>query len=252
MDDLDDLGCSPSLLYSELFTTAFTGELDRFKRLAVDYAKVEGIGVKEAMEKLGAKYEKGFLQIAAEGGSLQVCKYLIETLKLDVDSIYGNGQTPLCWAIAKENHDTVRYLLEKGANADATIPGNYTPLHYAAKTGDTNIVTSLLSRGARVDVASMSGTALLAAAAGGHRDAVKVLLDHGANPNADSDEMFRPLIKAVFANSRECVELLLQAGADPNAVSYGNTPLIVAAKDGTVDVITLLLEAGADPNYKMN
>ncbi|RZC60040.1 hypothetical protein C5167_021797, partial [Papaver somniferum] len=116
---------------------------------------------------------------------------------------------------------------------------------------DTKILTLLLSRGVHVEAATRIGTALQYAAGHGHRDAVKVLLDHGANPNAViSPGMLRPLMAAILFESWECMELLLQAGANPSAESYGNTPLILAAKEEYVGVTTRLLEAGADPNHK--
>ncbi|KAI3987393.1 hypothetical protein MKX01_042397 [Papaver californicum] len=162
----------------------------------------------------------GSLHVAAAGGSLEVCKYLIEKLKLDVDSKDGEGGTPLYHAAMEGHFDTVRYLLEKGANPDASNDMNATPIHFAAKSGtpsldeffsDTKIITLLLSRDVRVDVASRSGTALQFAASLGHQDAVKMLLDHGANPNGvNSQEMLRPLISAIFVKSLECAELLLQ------------------------------------------
>ncbi|MCL7040322.1 hypothetical protein MKW94_005929, partial [Papaver nudicaule] len=117
--------------------------------------------------------------------------------------------TPLYHAITKGHLETVTYLLEKGADADVSI--DCTPLHCVAETGDTRIITLLLSRGARVDVATRRGTALRVAAGHGNPDAVKVLLDHGANPNIVSSEgMHRPLMSAIAAKSSECVELLLQ------------------------------------------
>ncbi|KAI3938417.1 hypothetical protein MKW98_015316 [Papaver atlanticum] len=70
----------------ELFHAAYTGKLNRFKRLALDHAKGEGIAVDKSIGEVVDECGPGSLHIAAEGGSLNVCKYLLETLKLDVDS----------------------------------------------------------------------------------------------------------------------------------------------------------------------
>ncbi|KAI3893439.1 hypothetical protein MKX03_020283, partial [Papaver bracteatum] len=209
--------------HCELLNAAYKGELSRFKRSALNHAKGEGIGVKESIEKLKLEDGRGCLHFAAAGGSLQVCKYLLEKLKLDVDSRDGEGSTPLYHACAEGHFDMVRYLLEKGANPDASNDTNRTPLHQAAKSGDTRIINLLLSRGVRVDVVSSSGNALQFAAALGHPDAVKLLLDHGADPNCDNSQgMLRPLFAAMFTKSgecigslkekkkKECMELLLQ------------------------------------------
>ncbi|MCL7022380.1 hypothetical protein MKW94_028824, partial [Papaver nudicaule] len=53
--------------------------------LALDHAKGKGIGVTEAIGKLRDKHGKRLLHYAAEGGRLEICRYLIEKLKLDVD-----------------------------------------------------------------------------------------------------------------------------------------------------------------------
>ncbi|KAI3872051.1 hypothetical protein MKX03_001398, partial [Papaver bracteatum] len=208
--------------HCELLTAAYRGELDRFKSSALNHAKGERIGVTEAIEKLKLEDGRGCLHFAAAGGRLNVCKYLIENLKLDVNSRDGEGCTPLYHACAEGHFDMVEYLLEKGANPDASNDMNHTPLHQAANSGDTKIITLLLSRGVPVDVVSRSGNALQFAAARGHPDAVKLLLDHGADPNCDNSPMLRPLFSAMFTKSgecmaslkekekKECMELLLQ------------------------------------------
>ncbi|KAI3859138.1 hypothetical protein MKX03_017844, partial [Papaver bracteatum] len=86
---------------------------------------------------------------------------------------------------------------------------------------DTKIMTLLLSRGARIDAASRSGTALECAAVNGHRDAVKLLLDHGANTDVvSSQRMYRPLTSAILAKSWECVELLIQVAKFLNPLLF--------------------------------
>ncbi|KAI3837558.1 hypothetical protein MKX03_033581, partial [Papaver bracteatum] len=202
LDELKtDMDYSPnsSSPHFELFNAAYAGDFDQFKRLALNHADDEMIALAKSIGKVKDEDGRGCLHFAAAGGSLEVCKYLIEKLKLDVDSKDGKGHL-----------DTVTYLLEKGANPDASNNRNVTPLHYAAKSGNTKIITLLLSRGVRVDASTRSGTPLHLAAGLGHRDAVDVLLDHGADPNIVFHGMVTPLISTILVKSWECMELLLQ------------------------------------------
>ncbi|KAI3926256.1 hypothetical protein MKW98_028392 [Papaver atlanticum] len=251
LDELmTDMDYSPNSRspHFELFNAAYIGDFDRFKRLALNHADDEMLALAKSIGKVKDEDGRGCLHFAAAGGSLEVCKYLLEKLKLDVDSKDGKGITPLYHATIKGHLDTVTYLLEKGAKPDASNDAFVTPLHYAAKSGNTKIITLLLSRGVRVDASTRSGTALHFAAGLGHRDAVDVLLDHGADPNIVFHGMVTPLMSTILVKSWECMELLLQACADPDGVFCGSTPLILAVSNGHVEDIKRLLEAGADPN----
>lgn len=56
---------------------------------------------------------------------------------------------------------------------------------------------------------------------------------------------------AIYFTFTEAVELLLQKGANPNAVDhFGNPLLIDAAGKGLRKVVSLFLQAGADPNLE--
>ena len=89
----------------------------------------------------------------------------------------------------------------------------------------------------------------LAAFLGGP-DVVRVLLEHGADPDDDADNQFgiRPVNAAAAAHDHETLRLLLEAGADPNARQQGGfTPLHTAAHTDDVAMAELLLAHGADP-----
>jgi ankyrin repeat protein len=89
----------------------------------------------------------------------------------------------------------------------------------------------------------------LAAFLGGP-ETVRVLLEHGADPDDDADNQFgvRPVNAAAAAHDRETMRLLLAAGADANARQQGGfTPLHEAAHTDDVEMAKLLLDHGADP-----
>jgi uncharacterized protein len=89
----------------------------------------------------------------------------------------------------------------------------------------------------------------LAAFLGGP-DAVRVLLEYGADPDGDADNpaRVRPVHAAAAARDLESMRLLLEAGADPNVQQQGGfTPLHAVAHRDDVELARLLLARGADP-----
>ncbi len=88
----------------------------------------------------------------------------------------------------------------------------------------------------------------LAAFLGGP-EAVRILLEHGADADDDADNPFgvRPVHAAGAAHDTETMRLLLEGGADPNARQQGGfVPLHEAAHTDDVDMARLLLDHGAD------
>jgi len=84
---------------------------------------------------------------------------------------------------------------------------------------------------------------------GGHKQAVKLLLDGGADVNAQGG-YYGNALQAASSNGKEAVvKLLLDTGADVNAQGgeYGNA-LQAALAGGNEAVVKLLLDAGADVN----
>jgi len=94
--------------------------------------------------------------------------------------------------------------------------------------------------------------ALLRAAVAGNVQAVRSILDRGADPNARTGARDTALLLAARRGREETVALLLERGADPNAQDrHVSTALWwVAARDGEMPnrsrIATLLLQHGAE------
>lgn len=83
--------------------------------------------------------------------------------------------------------------------------------------------------------------------------AVKDLLDQGANPNALGFLDDTPLHLAALHNNIEIAKLLLDRGVDVNAANlFGGTPLFYAAGHNHLAMTQLLLDRGADANLTDN
>ncbi|BFZ16284.1 hypothetical protein BsWGS_19323 [Bradybaena similaris] len=81
-------------------------------------------------------------------------------------------------------------------------------------------------------------TALSEAANGGHADAIKFLLDNGADPNTQGQFMRTPLYRAAFAGHLAAVQTLLDNGADPRMyASDSQCPAEVASTPAIQEVL---------------
>ncbi|XP_037422746.1 ankyrin-3-like [Triticum dicoccoides] len=227
-----------------LLHAASEGDLPLLKGLVRALEK----STRDPREVLDATREEGLgaLHMAARIGSVPVCRYLVEEIGVDVDADGDESVTPLLCAMFGGSLDTIRYLLDHGANPDKVVGDRFTPLHHAAGMGDREMVELLLTKGASVDSVSVSGTPLHIAAFRGQDEAMKVLLENNADHNKILPGIDTPLISAITASSVKCVKLLVEAGAD---VNDGLVPPLAAAADkGLTACLKCLLEAGADPN----
>ncbi|KAF7138379.1 hypothetical protein RHSIM_Rhsim07G0074300 [Rhododendron simsii] len=230
----------------QFLNAARTGNLDLFKKLAAQLD--DGNGLAQTVADVKDANKRGALHFAAREGQTEVCKYLVEELKLNVDTKDEDGETPLLHAARQGHITTVKYLIECGANANIPSELGATALHHAAGIGDIELMRFLLSKGVDIDSQSDAGTPLIWAAGHAQQDAVKVLLEHHADPNAETEDGITPLLSSVAAGSLACLELLIQAGAKVNITAGGATPLHIAADNGSPEVINSLLKAGADAN----
>jgi len=175
-----------------------------------------------------------------------------------------------------------QYLLNELVGGE----GGLTPLLFAARQGYADSVKALLDAGADINQPSAGDhtTPLLIATINGRFDLAKSLLDAGADPNIASENGVTPLYaalncqwapKALYPQPRayeqqratylNLMEALLDKGAEPNArlkkkVWYsgynfdlsgvdeaGATPFWRAAYASDVDAMKLLVAHGADP-----
>ena len=110
------------------------------------------------------------------------------TAGADANAATPDGTTPLMRAAADGDIDLVRVLLQRGADADACTAVGETAAHYAVlHYGSTvrEILEALFAAGAAVDEEMNDGTTpLMRAAAAANVDALRFLVERGANVNA--------------------------------------------------------------------
>ena len=137
-------------------------------------------------------------------------------------------------------------------NAISGMVNTNEALRITAGRGKTEAMKALINAGADVNAKDNDDeTALMWAAESGHAEAVKILINTGANVNAKNNDGYTALMLAAINGNAETIKILLNAGADVNAKNNnGGTALILAAYRGHAEAITTLLNAGADVNAK--
>jgi len=180
---------------------------------------------------------------------------------------YEPGMTALMLAAGSGSVETVRVLIEAGANVRVESMFGDTALHLVAVDGPVKIANLLLANGAAPEADCVrkrfteergweyAGRPRHVAVTNGQRGIVRSLLGHGADINAPRvGEGFTLLILAVGEGDVEMVKLLVAAGADPDrfyAVGDLRNPLrgnalIAAVIEERFEIGRLLVAAGAD------
>ncbi|MES1930660.1 ankyrin [Salinisphaera dokdonensis CL-ES53] len=189
------------------------------------------------------------LNVAAEYGSLDVVRALIGR-DAELEARDGrNGFTALHWAAKRYHPAVARALIAAGAKVNAENKWKQTPLWVAAwqpDQGNTEMAHILVAAGADIGRTDhKDNTPLIMAARSGHRPMIGYLLDLGATIEARNDQGRRALFQAVAGGHPDAVRLLLARGADPNAGAGGVAPLALALEDGRREIAELLTANGA-------
>ncbi len=162
----------------------------------------------------------------------------------------GSRETPLLWAVRRGDAELVAKCLDRGADPNAASSnGFWSPLGEAASANLVEIAKALLDHGADPNLAVQRRTPLHLCASFSRREIAQALIDHGADVRARDSEGNTPLHKAAEnqMGAEEMMRLLLAAGADVNARNnLGKTPLHLAVLYCTG--VDDLFAAGADVN----
>ena len=203
-------------------------------------------------ERYGPRLDAELSQAIAEG-NIERARTLLDERPERVHQVDCAGNGPLHMAVAADDEPMARLLLERGSRVDAINGGGRTPavvalygLHRWWRDEDkAEILELLLGNGA-------SYTLLIAAARGDEAGVREVLREDPELANAADPCWRRPLSAASSKGHEGVVRLLLEHGADPNAkeaICQGGYSLHEAAERGYIEIVRLLLEKGAIPEH---
>ena len=146
------------------------------------------------------------LYLALREPSLKAAQALISWPKTDVNRLNAKDESPLMLAALKGHQDLAEKLIRRGADVNKT---GWTPLHYAASSGQLAIISLLLENSAYIDAESPNGTTpLMMAAMYGTPAAVKLLLQEGADPQLKNQQGLTALQFAQRGNRTDSAEAI--------------------------------------------
>ncbi|EDQ84802.1 uncharacterized protein MONBRDRAFT_29945 [Monosiga brevicollis MX1] len=141
--------------------------------------------------------------------------------------------------------ETCQALLRYNCDVDALCRNHSSPLALAARAGHVGCMRVLIHHDATVDLKNLRRETILHFICGRpnvKRQAVKMLIEAGADVNAQSLESRTCLRAAAYAGNAEAASLLLCAGANPTIHNNSDaSPLAVARQRGHGDVEQVLL-----------
>lgn len=175
--------------------------------------------------------------------------FLLMKQKADINRKASKGITPLHWAAKNGDQELITFLLANNANKEAVDENGKTPLFHAISHPE--IAKIFIENGANVNHCTQAHqehrTAIFYAVWKKDTNFVAYMIDKGATVNIIDSHNKTPLYYAIEAGDEPMVKLLVEKGADPNLLHTnraGYTPLAIAAKNNFVNIIDLLLNHG--------
>jgi len=185
------------------------------------------------------------LMVALRNKYFNMTRYLIKN-NCDVNKQVDYGNTALMVASQFSGKYTVKQLLDKGANIEASDYLYRTPLMWAVISGNCSTTETLLENGANMyKKCRDKKTVFIYALDNKNFNIAKLLLKYGYDINKKDEDKYKrtPLMHAIISRNRLAVEFLLDNQADIDKKDkLGKTALIYAILHRNLNVVRLLVK----------
>lgn len=182
---------------------------------------------------------------AVEQNNLDEVKELIKN-GADIHAREISGKKAIHIAVKKGNKNIVEFFLNEGIRVNDTSNSGWTPLHYAAFSGELEVAKLLVAKGANVRAENAYGQKPIDlihySKDDGYKGVMELLLDKGKGKVNDTDKDGCTLLRyAVIIGNLEAIKFLIDKGANIHAKdNEGRTPLDLAREGGNTEVVNML------------
>ncbi|XP_067861251.1 ankyrin repeat domain-containing protein 16 isoform X2 [Heptranchias perlo] len=207
----------------------------------------QGEGIRNALLKghFGSSGDT-VLHYAARHGHLEILKYLVEELGMDVGLANNDYKRALHEAASMGHRECLRYLIAQGARVDCLKKADWTPLMMACTRRNLEVIKDLVESGASLTLKNKDGwNSFHIACRAGDPEIIQYLLEVSPGIwDVESRIKRTPLHTAAMHGCFETAEVLLERCCyKPDAKdSCGVTPFMDAVQNGHIEIAKLLLE----------
>ncbi|KAM7533910.1 hypothetical protein Aperf_G00000115969 [Anoplocephala perfoliata] len=190
--------------------------------------------------------------LSASEGSVEVMEVLLKS-RVNINTVDRQGNTALHHAVEGASLPCVQLLMAKNCLTDIGNCKFRSPLMLAAANGHLDIFKYMLDNGVplRIKMSLNSESEFTLACAGGHLEIAKMILDRIESAVDKQTNLQVALLQCITRSQKEVIEFLINQGADVNYQDEKLTPpLMEAIAAEKYSIIHYLLQEGADVNIK--
>ena len=222
------------------------GKLQFMRLIGIFSLYINDHPVLQEDENMNFTFELALLE-AVTAGNNEVVEFLLQLETFNIDHTNEEGKTALMLACEKGHEDIVHSLLSAGANVNIQDNKGWTALMIASKHNHISIIHMLLQANANPHLKkSNESKALMIASCKGNFKIVELLISRGVDHGVST------FMLACQNGHTQIVELLLKEQVDPNVQGKGGwNPFMLACQNGHIQIVELLLKKQVDPNFQM-
>ena len=227
------------------------GKLQFMRLIGIFSLYINDHAVLQEDENMNFTFELALLE-AVTAGHNEAAEFLLQIETINIDHTNEEGKTALMLACEGGHEDIVHSLLSAGANVNLQDNNGWTALMRASKHNHISIINMLLQANANPQLKKSNGSnALMIASFDGHYEVVELLISIGVDYKYQREDGTNAFMLACQNGHTQIVELLLKEQVDPNVQDKnGWNAFMVACANGHTQIVELLLKKQVDPNVQ--
>ena len=227
------------------------GKLQFMRLIGIFSLHINDHPVLQEDENMNFTFELALLE-AVTAGNNEAVEFLLQLETVNIDHTNEEGKTALMLACERGHEDIVHSLLSAGAKVNIQDNNGWTALMIASEHNYISIIHMLLQ--ANVDLhlkTSIGSNAVMIASGYGNYEVVELLISKGVDYQYQREDGVNAFILACEKGHTQIVELLVKQRVDPNVQKEdGWNGFMLACEKGHFQIAKLLLKEQIDTNVQ--